>query len=59
MLRVLLDANYVAVEKYIPQRFIDEMDGLAAGAGVSVWLIRQLNMVLINFDKFKMCMCLL
>jgi len=43
----LLDLNWVIALPYIPQRYIDELQGMADGSGgkVDIYLLRRVNMV--------------
>lgn len=41
----LLTANYVVTRKYTPKRFMDELAGLAAGSGLTINELIQLNMI--------------
>jgi len=44
-LKGALDATYFFTERYTPKRFIDELHGIADGAGINWQDIRRLNML--------------
>lgn len=41
----LLDLNYIITKKYTPQRWEDEMKGIAKGSGIPVKTWRRLNLI--------------
>jgi isopenicillin-N N-acyltransferase-like protein len=45
LVKRLLDLNYIITKKFTPQRWEDEMKGIAKGSGVPVKTWRRLSML--------------
>lgn len=41
----LLDLNYYITLPYTPKRWNDEMQGISDASGVSIWTLRQINLI--------------
>lgn len=45
LLLTLLDIQWMLVEEYVPQRFIDELEGIAEGSGIDYAMLRRVNVI--------------